>query len=271
MRKIKAFFLSKFKVIKSDDRGAANLVSLVMLFPLMAALIFTMVDMSIYLMNRAQIQNLARDAARTVAIMGGNGRTPIAERYSMDVANACNPGNMGAPSMAAVGFRNLDNMSPIECNLAAALNRNGNLIQVRISSDLHIPRRVARNSATWAVPHPTNFSSLENQNAVRCGVLGVRPNAAHEDTGTRTSVDTFRQTGVFSPRRTTSALGNVSTLNRNDWNSTEIGQTAFCSVAWQYRGIPGSLLTAVGVNGPQTTTGVSYTEIGLPARNNPWS
>ena len=51
----------------SKDRGDSELVSLVLLIPLIVGILFTMIDMSVYFSNRAQIQSAARDAARTVA------------------------------------------------------------------------------------------------------------------------------------------------------------------------------------------------------------
>ena len=77
----------------SKDRGDSELVSLVLLIPLIVGILFTMIDMSVYFSNRAQIQSAARDAARTVAIMGGNGTslsgTPIEVKYGSRRQKAC--------------------------------------------------------------------------------------------------------------------------------------------------------------------------------------
>ena len=60
-----------FKSFKSD-RGD-SLVSFIIVVPVLLMILITSVDYGIFMLNRGQIQAVARDAARTVAIYGGNG------------------------------------------------------------------------------------------------------------------------------------------------------------------------------------------------------
>lgn len=73
------------KIHRRDKDKAESIVSAVIVIPLVIAILFTMIDFGIFLMNRVVIQNSARDAARTVALVGGSGTasiaTPIEKAY----------------------------------------------------------------------------------------------------------------------------------------------------------------------------------------------
>lgn len=107
-----------------------SLISAIFIVPVMLFLLLTTVDYSIYLANRGQIQGIARDGARTVAIMGGDGTatkgTGIEVKYGV-----------GDRSVACSGFNNAgitSNSSPIECNVAKALENQTGLVNVKINS-----------------------------------------------------------------------------------------------------------------------------------------
>lgn len=111
-----------------DDRGNA-LVSSLFIFPLLIVMLITTVDFSMYLNNRAQIQGVARDGARTVAIMGGNGNatqgTPIEKQYGQSRASACN---------AVSGSKAFNSSSTaIECNMIASLDNHKGLVNVDVT------------------------------------------------------------------------------------------------------------------------------------------
>jgi Flp pilus assembly protein TadG len=110
----------------------------------MVALLITMIDTSIFFSNRSQIQSAARDAARTVGIMGGNGTaaqaTPIEVRYGLDRSTACARVTAGSPAAAALK----SSSTPIECNLMAALSESRGLINTTFSSVTCSPTFTAR-------------------------------------------------------------------------------------------------------------------------------
>ena len=75
--------MRKFLKGLKSDRGE-SLVSVLIVMPLLVVMLVTMVDFSVYILNQGQVRAAARDAARTVAIYGGNGTssgqiTPIAK------------------------------------------------------------------------------------------------------------------------------------------------------------------------------------------------
>ena len=77
--------MRKFLKGLNSDRGE-SLVSVLIVMPLLVVMLVTMVDFSVYILNQGQVRAAARDAARTVAIYGGNGTssgqiTPIAKAY----------------------------------------------------------------------------------------------------------------------------------------------------------------------------------------------
>lgn len=112
-----------------SDRGNA-LVSAVIVFPLVVMFIVTGIDFSLYVSNRGQVQAVARDAARTVSIMGGNGTqstgTPLEKAYGQTRASACN----GLTS--ADGFKSTN--TAIECNAIKSIKEHKGLVNININS-----------------------------------------------------------------------------------------------------------------------------------------
>lgn len=80
------FFKRIFRDRFSDR--ADSLVTAFIVFPLVISLIITGVDFGMYMNNKSAIQSAARDAARTVSILGGNSdNTAIAKTYGIN--NTC--------------------------------------------------------------------------------------------------------------------------------------------------------------------------------------
>jgi len=124
------------KKVKSDS-GSSALVSFILLVPLFLSLVATGVDFSFYLANRGQVEATARDAARTVAIFGGNGTsaqsTTIERSYGTTKAVACSSGRTDladAPNKYLFLSANKTNLTPVECNILASLANNSGLVSV---------------------------------------------------------------------------------------------------------------------------------------------
>lgn len=129
---------------KKHKDSADSLVSAVLVLPLILAVLFTMLDFSIYSGNRGMITNAARDSARTVAIFGGNGNnsltTPIAKAYGSndsckEVENIVAKG--GRDSLLAKAYHK-GTSTPTECTLMKVLNGSG-LVNVEIASVKCLP------------------------------------------------------------------------------------------------------------------------------------
>lgn len=65
-----------------NDSGDSTLVSTVIVLPLLIVIFFTIIDVSIYFSNNSLLNGVARDGARTVAIMGGTD-SPLSDRYGV--------------------------------------------------------------------------------------------------------------------------------------------------------------------------------------------
>lgn len=106
---------SKIFTKRRNDRADSAIVSFVIVLPLFFSFIITMVDTSIYFANRSIIQQLGRDAARTVSIFGGNGNatqeTPLEASYGQ---SRCSTATSDAKAMSV-------NKTDIECGLATRL------------------------------------------------------------------------------------------------------------------------------------------------------
>lgn len=115
-----------------SDHGD-SMVSAIIVLPLLVAMLLTIIDSSIYLANRGQVQAIARDGARTVAIMGGNGNasmgTALEAKYGQSRAAACS-GLTGGRASAALR----DTSTPIECNIIRALNSATGLVNTNIDA-----------------------------------------------------------------------------------------------------------------------------------------
>ena len=134
---LKRFLKKKAK----SDRGASSLISFILLVPLFLGLVITAVDLSFYFSNRGQVEAVARDAARTVAIFGGNGTagigsgsmTTIEASYGTKTIDACSdsrPDIANAPNKYI--FTDVSNKqstkTAVECNVLAALANNNGLV-----------------------------------------------------------------------------------------------------------------------------------------------
>lgn len=109
-----------------SDRGDSTMISLVIVIPVVLAVLFTIIDSGIYFTNQHSISSAARDAARTVAIYGGNGTktdyTTIERAYGK--TNSCP--NAEIKALTA-------NQSSTECGLINFLAASPNLIGVKIN------------------------------------------------------------------------------------------------------------------------------------------
>lgn len=126
-------FKNVLKRLRSD-RGDSNVVSLVIVLPLLVGLLFTIFDISCYFANRAYVQTVAHNGARTISIMGGNGtattQTAIEKKYGLDRTTICNEVASGGISAAA----KKSTSTAIECNMMVALQEASGLINVSIQS-----------------------------------------------------------------------------------------------------------------------------------------
>ena len=115
------------KKVKSD-RGSSSLVSFILLVPLFLGIVATGVDLAFYFANRGQVEAIARDAARTVAIFGGNGNvaqaTTLENSYGSSRASACSSGRSDlrdAPNKYLFVDTNKASYTTTECNVLAAI------------------------------------------------------------------------------------------------------------------------------------------------------
>lgn len=61
--------MKKFRFTKED--GSADLISVLIMLPMVVFLLFTMIDVSLYLNSRAVVEAANRDGVRQVALWGG--------------------------------------------------------------------------------------------------------------------------------------------------------------------------------------------------------
>lgn len=122
--------IEKMKKRVGSDR-ADSLVSAVFVLPMLFFMLVTTVDFGIYLSNRGQIQAIARDGARTVAIMGGDGSATLSTNleyaYGQSRSTVCKD-----ITEQYVG-KNIDSKTTIECNVIKSLSNNANLVNVEVT------------------------------------------------------------------------------------------------------------------------------------------
>lgn len=130
---LKRFLKHKVK----SDSGASSLISFILLVPLFLGMVITAVDLSFYFSNRAQVEAVARDAARTVAIFGGDGdinySTSIEKSYGANRALACSSSRADitdAPNKYIFTNGIKSNLTAVECNVLAALANNTGLVSI---------------------------------------------------------------------------------------------------------------------------------------------
>jgi len=125
-----------------SDGGASSLISFLLLAPLFLGAVFTIIDFTFWNADRNQVDSIARDAARTVAIYGGNGNgstkqtTTIEANYGTKRSEACSSGRadiVNAPQKYIFVNANKSNATGVECNVLAAMANSTGLVS--ISSD----------------------------------------------------------------------------------------------------------------------------------------
>lgn len=136
-RGVLALFSNVFKTLKDKNRRERgdSLVSAVIVLPLIIAILFTIVDFSVFSVNRSIVQQASRDAARTVAIYGGAGTrgtaTTIENAYGNNRACATTEANASrAGSGFAFAKAYSSSSTPIECALMNTLEENVSLVNV---------------------------------------------------------------------------------------------------------------------------------------------
>jgi len=116
------------------DRGDSTLVSTIIVIPLIVAILITIVDTSIFFMNRNVILSSTRDAVRTVSIFGGNGTNTQETKLEKAYGSAVNPcsGLVNNPNVQISGNPMTKNTA-IECQLMANLSTSAGLTNVTIT------------------------------------------------------------------------------------------------------------------------------------------
>lgn len=129
------------RILKSMklDR-AESTVTAIIVFPLLFMMFITIVDSSINMSNRAQLNGIARDAARTAAIFGGDGNatkmTTLEAAYGQKRADVCG----GLESSLVKGAYNPSTTSAIECGVLKNIQSNTGLVNTEIKSVLCDPQ-----------------------------------------------------------------------------------------------------------------------------------
>lgn len=115
-----------------SDRGDSELVTIIFGIILIWGVLMTTVDAGLYFNNRTIVQGAARDAARSVAIMGGQGTastgTSIEAAYGASRATACD----GLENNETVELAYTEDSTPIECSLMKQLSENTSLVNVMV-------------------------------------------------------------------------------------------------------------------------------------------
>lgn len=133
--------MKKFMKRLRSDRGDSELISLMLVIPIVFGILFTMIDASLYFQNRSAMQGMARDAARSAAIMGGDGNgtksTPIEKQYGQNMTDACTASTFeGRKHVKNIGRvssgYSSTYTSAIECSFLAAVAENRGLFNVDI-------------------------------------------------------------------------------------------------------------------------------------------
>lgn len=154
--------IRKMRKRTKTDRGDSELVSLLILLPIVLGILFTMIDSSVYFANRAQMQAAARDGARTVAIMGGDGTpsraTPIEKRYGVTKAQACKDLDK-SPVTAAVYAAKGSQLTPIECQVLQSYSTAG-LVSVEVTNVVCGPQRTVNVGAKTECTVDWAYSSI---------------------------------------------------------------------------------------------------------------
>jgi len=181
---------------RKSDKADSSIVSMIILFPIVFAVMITLIDVSIYFSNRSIIQSVARDGARTIAILGGNGNatqaTPLEVQYGLDRDASC--------AEAANGWTDAvtSTSSAVECNILSTLNMNKGLVAVDVTS-VHCTPEI-----TSSIGQRTTCTIEWSYNSVPGSALSLvreepsysAPPALSNNTTTGTSESEVNMTGI---------------------------------------------------------------------------
>lgn len=177
----------KFWKRRKSDKGSAELVTALFVIPIMFSLIITLIDASVLFLNRSTVESIARDSARTVAIMGGNGNetngSPLEKAYGKTLEEAC------AGLTQADGYDGKNTV--IECSAIQSL-KNVSLPAATIESVKCSP------FSTSAVGQEVTCTVKWDYGHIP-GISFIPFGNANETVGT--SVSEVNMTGIAFPRR----------------------------------------------------------------------
>lgn len=119
------------------DRADSNLVSLVIVFPLIMGVFFSVIDASAYFTNRSQIYGAAHSGARTVAIMGGVGSTDkstkIEAKYGLTKNETCGALIDSDADPAVAKLKKANRQRSVECNIMKGFQNSSSFINISIN------------------------------------------------------------------------------------------------------------------------------------------
>lgn len=120
-------FLRKFKK-KEKDSGAAELISALLIIPILFILIVSVIDGAVYFNNKTQVQTWANNGARTTSIYGGAGSTTKETVIEAAYGTACN----WDPSVYNHEYMQANPTNAVECNVLKEIGSSKNLTSVII-------------------------------------------------------------------------------------------------------------------------------------------
>lgn len=118
-----------------SERGDSNVIVMIIIFPLLWAIIMTILDMGVFMTDRTIITNTLREGARSVSIVGGT-TSDLAGAYgiSKDVS-ACRNDHPSLDSTAT---------DSISCVTAQSIDWNAGLVRVAVKNVKCGPDRAER-------------------------------------------------------------------------------------------------------------------------------
>ena len=130
-----------FKYLKNKrktERAGAALIEVIFMLPLLVSTFISIVDIGLYFNNRAVLQALTRDGARTVAVFGGDGThteaTTIEVGYG-DNKNAC--GKLRDRENRNLSAKELNRLrttgSGVECDLGRAISIAPTIVSAEVT------------------------------------------------------------------------------------------------------------------------------------------
>lgn len=112
---------------RTSDRADSSLVTFVVVMPLFFMFVVTMIDTSVYFSNRSTIQHVARDGARQVALLAGDGtattRTRLEESH----------GREGTCALVKDAATRTANQTEVECQVLERYADGSGLTSVTIN------------------------------------------------------------------------------------------------------------------------------------------